>query len=56
MLKYHLGQHVDEIAFAVLTKPYKEWDFYSESPSSEVISEAPCSTGTSSQKSSSKPM
>jgi hypothetical protein len=41
MLMYHLCQHMDEIAFAVLTKPYKEWDFYSESQSSEAISEAP---------------
>jgi hypothetical protein len=38
MLMRHLGQHMDEIAFAVLTKPYKEWEFYSEASSSEVIS------------------
>jgi hypothetical protein len=38
MLKSHLGQHMDEIAFAVLTKPYKEWEFYSEALSSKAMS------------------
>ena len=27
----HLGRHMEEIAFAVVTKPYEEWDFYSTS-------------------------
>ena len=25
----HIGRHMEEIAFAVVTKPYEEWDFYS---------------------------
>lgn len=27
----HIGRHMEEIAFAVVTKPYEEWDFYSVS-------------------------
>lgn len=27
----HVGRHMEEIAFAVVTKPYEEWDFYSDS-------------------------
>ena len=27
----HLGRHMEEIAFAVVTKPYEDWDFYSTS-------------------------
>lgn len=27
----HLGRHMEEIAFSVLTKPYEDWDFYSDS-------------------------
>ena len=31
-LMYQLGQRMDEIAFPVLKKPCKEWQFYSEAP------------------------
>lgn len=27
----HIGRHMEEIAFAIVTKPYEEWDFYSSS-------------------------
>lgn len=27
----HVGRHLEEIAFAVMTKPYEDWDFYSVS-------------------------
>ena len=27
----HVGRHMEEIAFAIVTKPYEEWDFYSGS-------------------------
>ena len=27
----HVGRHMEEIAFAVVTKPYEAWDFYSDS-------------------------
>jgi len=27
----HVGRHMEEIAFAVVRKPYEEWDFYSDS-------------------------
>lgn len=27
----HIGRHMEEIAFAIVTKPYEEWDFYSVS-------------------------
>ena len=26
----HLGRHMEEIAFSVVTKPYEDWDFYSD--------------------------
>lgn len=26
----HLGRHMEEIAFSVVTKPYEGWDFYSD--------------------------
>ena len=26
----HIGRHMEEIAFAIVTKPYEEWEFYSE--------------------------
>ena len=29
----HLGRHMEEIAFAVVTKSYEDWDFYSDSSS-----------------------
>ena len=30
----HIGHHMEEIAFAIVTKPYEEWDFYSMSSES----------------------
>ncbi|MCJ1265253.1 hypothetical protein MMC22_005128 [Lobaria immixta] len=27
----HIGRHMEEIAFAVVRRPYEEWDFYSDS-------------------------
>lgn len=24
----HIGLHMEEISFAVITKPYEDWDFY----------------------------
>ena len=30
-LEKHVGRHMEEIAFAVVRKPYEEWDFYSDS-------------------------
>ena len=27
----HVGRHMEEIAFAIVTKPYEEWDFYTAS-------------------------
>ena len=27
----HIGRHMEEIAFAIVTKPYEAWDFYSVS-------------------------
>lgn len=30
-LEKHVGRHMEEIAFAVVRKPYEEWDFYSYS-------------------------
>ena len=27
----HIGRHMEEIAFAVVRKPYEEWDFHSDS-------------------------
>ena len=29
----HIERHMDEVAFAVVSKPYEEWDFYSDSTS-----------------------
>ena len=29
----HLGRHMEEIAFMVVTKPYEDWDFYSDASS-----------------------
>jgi hypothetical protein len=31
MLGRHLGRHMEEISFAVVTKPYEEWKFYDDS-------------------------
>ena len=27
----HIGRHMEEVAFAVVTKPYEEWEVYSDS-------------------------
>lgn len=27
----HVGRHMEEIAFSVVTKPYEDWDFYTDS-------------------------
>ena len=27
----HIGRHMEEIAFAVVRRPYDEWEFYSDS-------------------------
>jgi hypothetical protein len=27
-LDRHVGRHMEEISFAVVTKPYEDWDFY----------------------------
>ena len=35
----HLGRHMEEIAFAVVTKPYEDWDFYSTSSLRTMIGE-----------------
>ena len=29
----HVARHMEEIAFAVVTKPYEDWDFYSDASS-----------------------
>ena len=29
----HVERHMEEVAFAVVSKPYEEWDFYSDSTS-----------------------
>ena len=29
----HLGRHMEEIAFMIVTKPYEDWDFYSDASS-----------------------
>ena len=26
----HIGRHMEEIAFAVVRKPYEDWEFYSD--------------------------
>lgn len=36
----HIGRHMEEIAFTVVTKPYKAWDFYSDSASDQSPSSA----------------
>jgi hypothetical protein len=37
MLGRHLGRHMEEISFAVVTKPYEEWKFYNDSISTVSI-------------------
>ncbi|KAL8837526.1 MAG: hypothetical protein Q9170_002485 [Blastenia crenularia] len=32
----HLGRHMEEVAFAVVPKPYEDWEFYSDSSESPV--------------------
>lgn len=27
----HIERHMEEVAFAIVSKPYEEWDFYSDS-------------------------
>ena len=29
----HVGRHMEEIAFMVVTKPYEDWEFYSDASS-----------------------
>ncbi|KAF3938805.1 Ankyrin-1 [Dactylella cylindrospora] len=47
-LMQHLGRHLEEISFAVVAKPYKEWQFYEDSVSckssapSIVLNESLC--------------
>lgn len=31
----HVGRHMEEIAFTVVTKPYEDWEFYSEASSTK---------------------
>ena len=31
----HLSRHMEEIAFSVVTKPYEEWEFYSDNSTGE---------------------
>ena len=33
----HVGRHMEEIAFAVVSKPYEEWDFYSDSSANNSV-------------------
>ena len=32
----HLARHMEEIAFTVVTKPYEDWDFYSDASSVKI--------------------
>ncbi len=32
----HVGRHLEEIAFAVVTKAYEEWQFYDDTSSSNA--------------------
>ena len=34
----HISRHMEEIAFAVVPKPYEEWEFYSDSSSESLMS------------------
>ena len=36
MLGRHLGRHMEEISFAVVTKPYEEWKFYDDTISADT--------------------
>lgn len=33
----HLGRHMEEISFALIGTPYKEWDFYSDRSISSIV-------------------
>ena len=37
----HIGRHMEEIAFTVVTKPYEEWDFYSMSSERYLDAQGP---------------
>ncbi|KAL2043073.1 hypothetical protein N7G274_004133 [Stereocaulon virgatum] len=37
----HIGRHMEEIAFAVVTKPYEAWEFYSDSASDQSLHISP---------------
>lgn len=44
----HVGRHMEEIAFTVVTKPYEDWDFYSDASSVRIQgTDEFCSTSTS---------
>ena len=32
----HIERHMEEVAFAIVSKPYEEWDFYSDSSSTHL--------------------
>ena len=36
----HIGRHMEEVAFSVLTKPYEDWDFYSDSSVADVTQQS----------------
>ncbi len=36
----HVGRHMEEIAFGVVTKPYEDWEFYSDASSN--AEQVPC--------------
>jgi hypothetical protein len=31
----HLGRHMEDISYTVVTKPYEDWEFYNDINSSE---------------------
>ena len=37
----HVGRHMEEIAFLVVTKPYEDWEFYSDGASNPSLSGVP---------------
>ena len=36
----HIGRHMEEIAFNIVPKPYKDWEFYSDSSHGQPVSHA----------------
>lgn len=36
----HVGRHMEEIAFSVVSKPYEDWSFYSDSSGKPAREEA----------------